>query len=177
MLASLTTEAPLRDAYELALATVDEASGEVGLLDRQIFAAGDVPRATCRLSLRRPPGDNADTTVAIFSTGGSRSEPLALYSVPLPRGPVFDLHLILEAPGRVRIDSPPDARPYAGTWAQVRSEIPERVDVRPGPADPAARGPAPARSRSYGTACGSSARCSNSSWRSTTNPDGSGYPC
>lgn len=135
VLASLTTEAPLRDAYELALATVDEASGEVGLLDRQIFAVGDVPGTACRLSLRRPPGDDTDTTVAIFSTGGSRSEPLALYSVPLPRGSVFDLHLTLEAPGRVRIDSPSDARRYTGTWAQVRSEIPDRVDVRPGPAD------------------------------------------
>jgi hypothetical protein len=135
VLASLTTEAPLRDAYELALATVDEASGEVSLLDRQIFAAGDVPGAACRLSLRRPPGDEEDTTLAIFSAGGSRSEPLALYSLPLPRGQVFDLHLTLEAPGRVRIDSPPGAQRYAGTWAQVRSEIPDRVDVQPGPAD------------------------------------------
>ena len=135
MLASLTTEAPLRDAYELALATVDEASGEVSLVDRRIFAAGDVPSATCRLSLRRPPGDGGDTALAIFSAGGSRSEPLVLYSLPLPHGQVFDLHVTLEAPGRVRIDSPPGAREYAGTWAQIRGDIPDRVDIRPGPAN------------------------------------------
>ena len=135
VLASLTTEAPLRDAYELALAAVDEASGEVSLLDREIFAAGAVPGAACRLSLRRPPGDDTDTTLAIFSAGGSRSQPLALYSLPLPHGQVFDLHVTLEAPGRVRIDFPPGAQRHAGTWPQVRSEIPPHVDVRRGPAN------------------------------------------
>jgi len=135
VLASLTTEAPLRDPYQLVVAEIDDVSGEVREQGRQLFARGDIPGTECRVPLRRPPGDAADTAVAIFSAASVSSEPIALFSVPLPPGQAFDLRVILDGPGRVRIVSPTGAEAYPGTWAQVRSEIPDRVDVTPGPAD------------------------------------------
>ena len=134
MLARLTTEAPLRDPYFLAVAEVDGATGEVREQSRQLFAAGDGPGAACRVPLRRPPGDEADTTLAVFS-GASAAEPLSVFSLPLPPEQSFDLRMILDGPGRVRIVSPAGATASAGTWAQVRGEIPDRVDLPPDRAD------------------------------------------
>jgi hypothetical protein len=135
VLASLTTEAPLPDAYLLKVAVVDDVSGEVRTQDRQIFAPGDIPGTESCVSLRRPPGNSAETALAIFSASDARSEPLALYSLPLPPEPTFDLRIILDGPGRMRIVAPPGATTHPGTWAQVRSEIPDRLDVTAGPAD------------------------------------------
>jgi hypothetical protein len=135
VLASLTTEAPLSDAYQLKVAVVDDVSGEVRTQDRQIFAPGDIPGTESRVSLRWPPGNSAETALAIFSASDARSEPLALYSLPLPPEPTFDLRAILDGPGRMRIVEPPGAITHPGTWAQVRSEIPDRLDVTAGPAD------------------------------------------
>jgi len=136
VLASLTTEAPLREAYQLMVATVDDVSGKVATQARQIFAPGDVPGTKSRLSLRRPPGNTEDIALAIFSAGtAGDGEPLALYSVPSPPGIEFGLHAVLDGPGRVRVTAPPGAKVRAGTWAQVRSEIPDQVDLTAGPAD------------------------------------------
>lgn len=135
VLAGLTTEAPLRDAYRLMVATVENVSGKVRTEARQIFSPGDVPGTECSLALRRPPGDGKDTTLAIFSDGGSPDEPIALYSLPLPEERVFELHMVLDGPGRVRIADPPGATAHPATWARVHAEIPDQVLVTLGPAD------------------------------------------
>ena len=135
VLARLTTEAPLRDAYQLKVAMVDDASGQVHARGQQIFAPGDVPGTESLVSLRRPPGDSDSTALALFSVSETGGEPLALYSLPLPPEQVFDLRAVLDGPGRVRILTPPGVTAHPGTWAQVRSEIPDRVDVTVGPSD------------------------------------------
>lgn len=136
LLAGLTIEAPLRQDYQLMVAVVDDASGKVTLEARQIFAYGDGPGTESRLLLRRPPGGGADTTLAIFGAASAAdSEPLALLSVPPPAEPEFSLRTVLDGPGRLRVIEPPGAAVRPGTWAQVRSEIPDRVEVTAGPAD------------------------------------------
>ena len=134
ILARLTTEAPLRDPYWLAVAEVDGATGEVREQSRQLFAAGDAPGANCTVRLRRPPGDKPETNLAVFS-GGNAAEPLTLFSLPLPSEQSFDLKVFLDGPGRVRIASPAGAAASSASWAQVRSEIPDRIDLTPDRAD------------------------------------------
>jgi hypothetical protein len=135
MLASLTTEAPLRVAYQLMVAVVDHVSGKVHAEARPVFSPGDSPGTESSLALRRPPGEGEDTTLAIFSEDGSPDEPLALYSVPLPAQRVFDLRMVLDGPGRVRISEPSGATAHSQTWARVRGEIPDHVPVTLGPTD------------------------------------------
>jgi hypothetical protein len=135
MLASLTTEAPLRVPYQLMVAVVDHVSGAVRTEARQVFSPGDSPGTESSLVLRRPPGDGQDTALAIFSDDGSPDDPLALYSVPLPSQRVFDVRMVLDGPGRVRIAEPSGAAEHSQTWAGVRGEIPDQVSVTLGPTD------------------------------------------
>ena len=135
MLAGLTTEAPLRDGYQLMVAVVDDISGTVQTQPQQIFAPGDVPGTECRVRLLRPPGDTEDTALAIFSSSAAAGgEPLSLHSAKLPPGRQFQLRAVLDGPGRVRITEP-DVTDHPATWGQIRSEVPDRVDVTVGPAD------------------------------------------
>lgn len=134
-LASLTTEAPLRASYRLMVAVVDQASGKVHTEARKVFGPGDEPGTESSLALRRPPGDSRDTTLAIFSDDGSPDQPLALYSVPLPSQRVFDVQMVLDGPGRVRVAEPSGATVHRGTWAQVSDEIPDQVSMTLGPTD------------------------------------------
>jgi hypothetical protein len=135
MLAGLTTEAPLRDAYQLMVAVVDDISGAVAIQPRQIFAPGDTPGTECRLRLLRPPGETDDTALAIFSSSAEPGgEPLALYSAKLSPERQFQLRVILDGPGRARITDPA-VTDHPGAWHQIRDEIPDRVDVTVGPAD------------------------------------------
>ncbi len=141
-LADLAAKAPLRHPYRLMTAVIDAHTGAVALRPRQLFAAGDEPGTEASLTLRRMPGDVADTTLAIFAdTGSSRgadgaaADPLALYSVPLPPGPAARVRAVLDGPGRVRIVEPADAIPHRGTWAQVRGQMPSRVTVAAAPVD------------------------------------------
>ena len=135
MLAGLTTEAPLRNAYQLMVAVVDDRSGAVQIQPRQIFAPGDAPGTECRIRLLRPPGDTSDTALAIFSSPtGPGGEPLALHSAKLPPDRQFQFRAILDGPGRVRITEPA-VTDHLGSWGQIRSELPDRVDVTVGPAD------------------------------------------
>ena len=135
VLAAVTTEAPLWDAYRLKVAVADDDSGQLHIRDRLLFAPGDIPGTEARVSLRRPPGDDDRTALAVFSDGAGPDEPLALYTVPLPAEEVFGLHAILDGPGRLRIVAPPGAAAHPGTWDQIRGEIPARVEVTMGPAD------------------------------------------
>jgi hypothetical protein len=142
-LAGLAASAPLRHPYQLITARVDRKTGAVALRPRQLFAAGAEPGTETALTLRRMPGDIGDTTLAIFAdTGGdshgevgAAADPLALYSAPLPTGRTAQLRAVLDGPGRVRIIEPADARPYQGTWAQLRRQIPGRVITAVAPAD------------------------------------------
>ncbi len=134
-LARLTTEAPLRASYQLMVAVVDQVSGKVHTEARKVFGPGDEPGTESRLALRRPPGDSRDTTLAIFSDDGSPDQPLALYSVPLPSQRVFDVQLVLDGRGRVRVAEPSGATKHRGTWAQVHDEIPDQVSMTLGPTD------------------------------------------
>lgn len=134
-LAGLTTEAPLRNAYQLMVAVVDELSGAVQIQPRQIFAPGDAPGTECRIRLLRPPGGTSDTALAMFSSAAAPGgEPLALHSAKLPPDRQFQFRAILDGPGRVRIIDPAVAD-HPGTWGQIRSEVPDQVDVTVGPAD------------------------------------------
>ena len=135
VLAAVTTEVPLRDAYRLKVAVADDDSGQLHIRDRLLFAPGDIPGTEARVSLQRPPGDDDRTALAIFSDGAGPDEPLALYTVPLPAEQVFGLHAILDGPGRLRIVAPPGAAAHPDTWDQIRDEIPARVEVTMGPAD------------------------------------------
>jgi hypothetical protein len=141
-LADLAAKAPLRHPYRLMTVAVDSQTGAVALRPCQLFAVGDGPGAEARLTLRRMPGDMADTTLAIFAdTGnprgadGAAADPLALYSVPMPPGPAAQLRAVLDGPGRVRIVEPTGAVPHPDTWAQVRGQIPNRVTTAAAPVD------------------------------------------
>jgi hypothetical protein len=142
-LADLAASAPLRHPYQLMTAMVDRRTGAVALRPRQLFAVGAEPGTEASLTLRRMPGDAADTTLAIFAdtSGNSRgadgvaADPVALYSVPLPAGPAALVRAVLDGPGRVRIVEPTGAVPYPGTWAQVCRQIPGRVSTAAAPVD------------------------------------------
>jgi hypothetical protein len=140
-LADLAAKAPLRHSYRLMTVTVDGQTGAVALRPRQLFAVGDGPGAEAGLTLRRMPGDVADTTLAIFADAGNSpaapgaADPLALYSVPMPPGPAARLRAVLDGPGRVRIVEPRGAVPHPGTWAQVRGQIPSQVTTTAAPVD------------------------------------------
>ena len=142
-LAELAARAPLRCRYQLMTATIDRRTGAVGLRLRELFPVGAEPGAEASITLRRIPGDTADTTLAIFAESGgsaagagrSAATPFALYSTALPAEPVAKLRAVLDAPGRVRIIELADARPYLGTWEQVRRQIPDRVAAAVAPVD------------------------------------------
>jgi hypothetical protein len=104
-LAELAAAAPLTRAYQLLLADVDGDSGAVRTHASQLFAPGDLPGAQAWLPLRRLPGDHATTALAIFADG-STTEPMALYSAPLPATAAFQLQVSLLGPGHVRIHQP-----------------------------------------------------------------------
>jgi hypothetical protein len=133
-LAELATAAPLTRAYQLLVADVDADSGAVRTRARQLFAPGDLPGAQAWLPLRRLPGDSATTALAIFADGGT-SEPMALYSAPLPASAVFQLEVSLLGPGRVQINQPEAVTENGTFWRRVRASLPQRVDVTTAPAD------------------------------------------
>jgi hypothetical protein len=134
MLAEAAAKAPLRRPYYLLTAAVDARTGDVHLRPRQLFAVGARPGAEATLTLRRMPGDAADTTLAIFAGNGradwSKVKPLAMYQVPV----VPSFRAVLGGPGRVQITKPArEVEP--STWAQVYRRIPSRVATTSSPVD------------------------------------------
>jgi hypothetical protein len=144
LLADLAAKAPLRRPYYLLTASVDAVTGEVRPRPQLVFAAGATPGTDKTLTLRRMPGDVADTTLAIFAGHGngdvppsdwSAAAPLVMYQVPIPAGSDPKYRMVLNGPGQVTIAEPPRARPHPDTWKQVFSRIPARVATASSPVD------------------------------------------
>lgn len=138
-LTELAARAPLRCAYQLMTATVDRQTGATALRPRELFPIGAEPGTEASLTMQRLPGDTADTTLAIFAFPGGvvrpAAAPFALYSVALPAEPVVKLRAVLDGPGRVRVVQPAGAEAHAGSWEQVRRQMPGRVRMAVAPVD------------------------------------------
>jgi hypothetical protein len=133
LLTDLAARWPLTRSYQLLVADIDGRSGAVRTHTRQLFAVGDLPGVQSTVPLRRLPGDDAETALAIFADGGG--EPMALYSAPPSAEVSFQLQATLEGPGRVRITLPQGTERHQRPWPEVRAAMPSRVNATAAPAD------------------------------------------
>jgi hypothetical protein len=137
LLAELAAHAPLTRDYRLLVADIDGQSGTVTTRTRLLFPVGDLPGAQSLLRLRRLPGDDPETALAVFADHavGTGDEPMALYSATLPAGRSFRLRVALDGPGHVRIIWPAVRERHPCSWRRVRAAMPARVDVTTTPVD------------------------------------------
>lgn len=134
LLAELAERTPPRYAFHLLTTVVDRRTGRVTIQPRRLLPADGAGGA---LTVRRPPGKDSETTLAIFAgperldraAYGPGATPVALYSVPLPPKSRFRVRAVIDGPGRLRITEPADAVPHGQTWARVRARVPDRVPV------------------------------------------------
>lgn len=136
LVASLIALAPLRHPYELALAAVDETSGEVRVETIPLFPAGateSTPAAA--VSVAALPSDLERVSLPIVVRHGAAPDEwhtVAVGSIALPPGASTRVTVGLAGPGSVRFSSLRDVQLDTRTWPELLALVPPRA-LRGGP--------------------------------------------
>lgn len=111
----LTTKAPARDGYDLAVVAVGP-NGAIELSRVEVFAPGTVPGEDARRVIRvyPPPYPAGELLLPLVRGGGWAAVTTQVIAPPAPAG--VDVTFALTAPGRPRVASP-DASPTERVWA------------------------------------------------------------